>query len=174
MKKSFQILAGLCLLFLAAIARAEEDEAWAYMPAGARPSYMGIHGGTMPVSLLVSRDGSSLFTFVGRTGNDFIEALRGAQMPLPSIGNSTSFSLARSRPKTGLFAGNATASMPVIALPGETVAQIGLAQHLLPFGLSAEPISIEGQTLKPDVSPLARPYRLLFMPDYLRPRRGAR
>ena len=45
------------------------------MPAGARPTYMGIHGGTMPVSLLVYGDGSSLVTFVGRTGNDFLEML---------------------------------------------------------------------------------------------------
>ena len=27
------------------------------MPAGARSTYLGIHGGTVPVSLLVSRDG---------------------------------------------------------------------------------------------------------------------
>ena len=32
-------------------------EGWTAMPAGARSTYLGIHGGTVPVSLLVSRDG---------------------------------------------------------------------------------------------------------------------
>lgn len=49
---------------------------WVRMPAGAKAAYMGIHGGTMPVSLLVAADGSSLLAFAGRTGNDFLDALR--------------------------------------------------------------------------------------------------
>ena len=49
---------------------------WTAMPAGARSTYLGIHGGTVPVSLLVSRDGMSLVSFVGQTGNDFLELLR--------------------------------------------------------------------------------------------------
>ena len=52
-----------------------EQQGWVVMPAGARPAYFGIHGGTMPVSLLVYGDGSSLVTFVGRTGNDFTPGL---------------------------------------------------------------------------------------------------
>ena len=51
-------------------------EGWTAMPAGARSTYLGIHGGTVPVSLLVSRDGMSLVSFVGQTGNDFLELLR--------------------------------------------------------------------------------------------------
>ena len=55
-------------------------EGWTAMPAGARSTYLGIHGGTVPVSLLVSRDGMSLVSFVGQTGNDFLELLRRADV----------------------------------------------------------------------------------------------
>ena len=67
-----------------------EQQGWVVMPAGARPAYFGIHGGTMPVSLLVYGDGSSLVTFVGRTGNDFIDVLRRAEISMPSLLNATS------------------------------------------------------------------------------------
>ena len=60
-------------------------EGWTAMPAGARSTYLGIHGGTVPVSLLVSRDGMSLVSFVGQTGNDFLELLRRADVRLPSL-----------------------------------------------------------------------------------------
>ena len=49
---------------------------WVYMPAGARATYIGIHGGTVPVSLLTSRDGTHMVAFVGQTGNDFLRTLR--------------------------------------------------------------------------------------------------
>ena len=55
-------------------------EGWTAMPAGARSTYLGIHGGTVPVSLLVSRDGMSLVSFVGQTGNDFLVLLRRADV----------------------------------------------------------------------------------------------
>lgn len=45
------------------------------MPAGARVTYIGIHGGTVPVSLLTDKDGTSMVTFVGQTGNDFLRIL---------------------------------------------------------------------------------------------------
>ena len=67
-----------------------EQQGWVVMPAGARPAYFGIHGGTMRVSLLVYGDGSSLVTFVGRTGNDFIDVLRRAEVSMPSLLNATS------------------------------------------------------------------------------------
>lgn len=151
------------------------DDQWISMPAGGKPAYMGIHGGTMPVSLLVSRDGSSLFTFVGRTGNDFLEALRKAFTFLPSIGNST---LGVSMPprglRTELFAGNATASLPVIALSGDRLANQSWFRQLQPFGLSAKPLRIEGEAVKPNAPAPARGSRLFFLPDYFQPRRGAR
>lgn len=146
------------------------DDGWVVMPAGGRPAYMGIHGGTMPVSLLVAGDGASLFTFVGRTGNDFLEALRSTDMPLPSLLNAT---VARSRAVTGgaaLFAGNATSSLPVIPLTGESFA--ALAEQpgkLTPFGLSDEPLSIEGRAARPKALSPAKTYRLFVLPQYLEP-----
>lgn len=148
------------------------DEAWMNMPAGARPAYMGIHGGTMPVSLLVSGDGASLLTFVGRTGNDFLETLREAWLPLPTMGNSTR--VPSWRAKSGapsLFAGNATATMPVLSLPGETLAKEGWLANLQPFGLSPRPLRIEGEVTRPEFVPAAKKYRILFLPDHFQPRR---
>lgn len=147
-----------------------DDDGWVVMPAGGRPAYMGIHGGTMPVSLLVAGDGTSLFTFVGRTGNDFLEALRATDMPLPSLLNAT---VARSRAVTGgaaLFAGNATKSLPVIPLTGEGFA--ALAERpgsLQPFGLSDEPLSIEGRAVRPKALSPVKTYRLFVLPQYLEP-----
>lgn len=140
-------------------------EQWTVMPAGAKPSYMGIHGGTMPVSLLVSDDGSSLFTFVGRTGNDFMEVLKKAHMPLPTFGNAT-WSYGAAGRGGQLFAGNATASLPVIAISGDALA--GLERHLQPFGLSEERLSIEGEVVKPESFPHAKSFRTFFLPDYFR------
>ena len=52
------------------------EPGWVSMPAGARCAYLGIHGGTVPVSLLATSTGNSLISFVGQTGNDFLELLR--------------------------------------------------------------------------------------------------
>lgn len=131
---------------------------------------MGIHGGTMPVSLLVSRDGHSLFSFVGRTGDDFLEALRQAHKPLPTFGNSTR--LAPPRAPAGLFAGNSTESAPVFSLPGAARLMEDSCRHLQPFGLSDAPSSIEGRVLKPNPAPEARPLRIFGLRDYFQPRRG--
>lgn len=138
------------------------------MPAGAKQSYMGIHGGTMPVSLLVSDDGESLLTFVGRTGNDFMEALRNVHLPLPSFGNATGFGLPRFSTQTGLFAGNATATLPVFAISRDALAHLDLE----PFGLSEEPLIIEGNVVKPDKFPHARAFRIFSLPEYFQPRRS--
>ena len=81
---------------------AKAADGWVIMPAGARPTYMGIHGGTMPVSLLVSDDGSSLLTFVGRTGNDFLDVLRRTDVRMPSLLNATA---ARDTAGGGLLTG---------------------------------------------------------------------
>lgn len=147
------------------------EEPWIHMPQGAKPSYMGIHGGTMPVSLLVSSDGSSLFTFVGQTGDDFMEVLRKAKKPLPSFGNSTS-SYMPARRDTGLFAGNATETIPVFSLPGSAYLRPGISQHLQPFGLSDEPSAIEGDVERPRIAPLTRSFRFFRLPEYLKPKRG--
>lgn len=144
---------------------AELPEEWFIMPAGARPAYFGIHGGTMPVSLLVADDGSNLFTFVGRTGNDFMEVLKKVHTPLPTLGNAT-WALPGGAKETGLVAGNATASLPVMPFSRANL-EGGLAPQ--PFGLSTEPLSIEGRVMKPAIFPHARSLRVIFRPDFLRP-----
>lgn len=127
----------------------------------------------MPVSLLVSRDGAALFTFVGRTGNDFLEALREAFLPFPSFGNSTRSDAHFLTPtgETGLFAGNAASSMPVIPLTTDLFTNRALFTNLVPFGLSPEPLSIEGKVEKPEIFPASRKRVLFFMQDYFQPRK---
>lgn len=77
-----------CILFLlpflstwagaAETPKKEEKEPviWGEMPAGAKTAYIGIHGGTVPVSLLSAGDGSPMIAMVGLTGNDFLNFLR--------------------------------------------------------------------------------------------------
>lgn len=55
------------------------DDGWIDMPGGSRPAYIGIHGGTVPVSLLATRGGSTLVAMVGETGSDFLYVLRGGR-----------------------------------------------------------------------------------------------
>lgn len=169
MKRRVILLVLLGMLFgIVASPATKAAEDWVFMPAGARSSYMGIHGGTMPVSLLVSDDGESLLTFVGRTGNDFLEALRGLRLRLPSFGNAAVATQAPAGIQTGLFAGNATSTLPVFAISGDTLVNLG--QKLEPFGLSRERLSIEGSVVKPDSFPHARTVRPFLLPDYFQPR----
>ena len=134
---------------------------WTAMPAGARSTYLGIHGGTVPVSLLVSRDGMSLVSF--------LELLRRADVRLPSLLTSI---LGSSHGGSMLLAGRAQRSMPVLYVLGDRLAAMpqGL-QGLQPFGLSDKPLSIEGNiSLPPRRNPAARSYRLHIDPRYLDPR----
>ena len=54
----------------------KDDVVWGEMPAGAKTTYIGIHGGTVPVSLLTAGDGSPMIALVGLTGSDFLNFLR--------------------------------------------------------------------------------------------------
>lgn len=163
-------IAGLALAAQESPPAPPED--WTIMPAGAKQSYMGIHGGTMPVSLLVSGDGSALFSFVGRTGDDFLNALRGAHLPLPSFGNSTKPAHpALAGGAASLFAGNATSTLPVFSISGGSLARAETINQLAPFGLSSQPLSIEGSVVKPESFPHARAIRPFRLPDYFQPRR---
>lgn len=54
----------------------KEEVVWGEMPAGAKTTYIGIHGGTVPVSLLTAGDGSPMIALVGLTGSDFLHFLR--------------------------------------------------------------------------------------------------
>ena len=174
MKRRGFFLFCAALLFLAISSESRGDNDWVDMPEGGKPAYMGIHGGTMPVSLLVSRDGSSLYTFVGRTGNDFLEALRKSYMPLPSFGNTTRDSPWSAKlPGAELFAGNSTASMPVIPVEANIFLRADWLEQMSPFGLSSEPIDIEGQISLPKSPSPAKRYRLFALPDFFNPRQNA-
>lgn len=159
---------------------AEAENAWVVMPAGARSAFMGIHGGTMPVSLLVYGDGSSLVTFVGRTGNDFLDMLRRTDLPVPSLlnataHNGTSGGVLPSGKSSVLMAGNPNSSMPVLNVTGERLSHMDMAPgQLQPFGLSDKPLSIEGEVSRPPHLSPAKQYRLFFQPQYLQPRRPVR
>lgn len=52
----------------------QEPDGWVQLEPGSRPAYVGIQGGTAPVSLLRATNGS-LFVFTGNTGNDFTQVL---------------------------------------------------------------------------------------------------
>lgn len=163
-------LSALSLLALASASVAEPSknagDEWVYMPAGAKPAYVGIHGGTMPVSLFVSGDRAALMPFVGQTGNDFLEVMRKSWFPLPSFGNSTYYHRGAliAQPE-GLYAGTPGASMPVAPFAGDL--RSGL-RGLQPFGLSPEPLDIEGEVSKPAVSAPPRKYRLLDSRDFFK------
>ena len=123
------------------VAGQETDDGWSIMPAGARPTYMGIHGGTMPVSLLVSDDGQALLSFVGRTGNDFLEVLNRTDAQMPNFPNpltNGTVELSSAIPAPGgtvLMAGSASGSMPVIYLTGAGMQRATVRpEQLLPFG----------------------------------------
>ena len=159
---------------------AKAENTWVVMPAGARSAFMGIHGGTMPVSLLVSGDGSALVTFVGRTGNDFLDMLRRTDLPVPSLlnataHNGTSGGVLPSGKSTVLMAGNPNSSMPVFNVTGERLSHMDMVPgRLQPFGLSDKPLSIEGEVSRPAHLSPAKQYRLFFQPQYLQPRRPVR
>jgi hypothetical protein len=51
-------------------------EGWVSLEPGSRPAYVGIQGGTAPVTLFRTPEGE-LFTYTGNTGSDFMRILRG-------------------------------------------------------------------------------------------------
>ena len=166
-------------------ARAESDAGasapqWVYMPAGSRATYIGIHGGTVPVSLLASRDGTHMVALVGRTGNDFLRTLKvgpgagGAlsskpSATLPFLDGWEAAGLAHpslqplavpARPSfrltanaTLLMADTAVGAMPVIYATGHSFA--GLSQlyaDSLLFGIADNSPLLEGSVKAPTAS----------------------
>jgi hypothetical protein len=70
----------------------EEQRGWVRVSPGIRPVYVGIHGGTAPVSLRVAPDGS-IIAVTGHSGNDFTKIIHsqppsGAVVPDFSTGAS--------------------------------------------------------------------------------------
>jgi len=148
------------------------------MPAGARATYIGIHGGTVPVSLLTSRDGTHMVALVGQTGNDFLRTLKvdpgttGALPPMPSATLSSPddaedtgvaylplhASAAPAQPSfrlsanaTLLMADTAVGAMPVIYATGHSFASLNqLYTDSLLFGISENSPLLEGTVKAPN------------------------
>lgn len=111
------LLTGFCRLALCAAllpARAEGAAAahdrWITIEPGYRPAYVGIHGGTAPISLLRASNGL-LFAFTGQTGNDFLHILRGNATGAPNASPATSGRDGTTGPAPG------AASLPEAAAP---------------------------------------------------------
>lgn len=116
------------------------DDGWVSLESGSRPAYVGIQGGTAPISLLRASDGG-IFALTGNTGNDFLKVLRN-----DAARNGTALS---------------AEATPPVAVPIED-------DNLLPFGLSnpegvsmamgAAPAASEDDAS--DFGPAVKPLRL--------------
>ena len=69
------------------VAAAQLHDGWIKLESGSRQAYVGIHGGTAPLSLMRSSDGV-LFAFTGQTGNDFLHVLKGGNASRQSADHS--------------------------------------------------------------------------------------
>lgn len=67
---------------------ASKDATWLHLEPSIRPVYVGIHGGTAPVTLLRGDDGS-VYAITGQTGNDFILALRSGNASVQKSSNAS-------------------------------------------------------------------------------------
>lgn len=149
-------------------------QGWVSMPSGARTAFFGIHGGTVPVSLLVTSTGTSLVSFVGETGNDFLALLRKAEMRFPSFFfSSRDNDQALSGQKADIRAilcRNTEFCLPVISLSDDSVFKMTATPGLLqPFGFSDSTKNIEGDVSMPSSDQGRLRYHILVDPDYLVP-----
>ncbi|MDR2669108.1 MAG: hypothetical protein LBC14_04030 [Desulfovibrio sp.] len=120
---------------------ADADDGWVRMEQGSRPAYVGIHGGTAPLSLLRTPDGD-IFALTGNTGNDFSRILRN--------------DIARNATKLSADAAAATFS----PLQDENLRPFGLSN---PPGFGDEagtPLALENYPAEPDPLPAIKPLRL--------------
>ncbi|MDR2077014.1 MAG: hypothetical protein LBP61_08840 [Desulfovibrio sp.] len=157
---SLPLLLGLCSIALlpaafptraggAEAAPPAREDGWITIEPGSRPAYVGIHGGTAPISLLRASNGL-LFAFTGQTGNDFLHILRGNATHAPGASPAMND---RSRITTPALA----ASPPETAAPGaapsaperneaetreETAPSLQASPALLPDG----PVLAEGKS----------------------------
>lgn len=100
---------------------------WINLEPGAKPAYVGIQGGTAPITLLRSSEGS-LLGYTGNTGNDFIQLLQGKEPP--------SVSLPPSHSKEALeFSLPPPPDIEDLSLNRENALPVGNAS-MQPFGLS--------------------------------------
>lgn len=151
---------------------------WVSMPPSVRATYIGIHGGTVPVSLLASKDCTHMVALVGRTGNDFLQILRSdasetVNSPVETVRDPQAVDADHSeaepraadaggqspaRSPSPFFAGNATVlkaetalgNMPVIYATGYSFAGMAeLYADLMPFGLFEHSPLLEGAVKGP-------------------------
>jgi hypothetical protein len=151
----------------AAVQANATGEGWVSLEPGSRPAYVGIQGGTAPVTLFRSPEGK-LFTYTGNTGSDFMHILRG------------NGSLAPAAPSTDtgerLAAGPAPAD---IGQAGETSAAArtdGPEPTLQPFGLTtpegvivaAQPEEPMAEAPQPEPQRPRRKHKPLRLGSYLK------
>lgn len=135
---------------------------WVDMPEGARKAYIGIHGGTVPVSLLSAGDGTPLIAQVGLTGSDFLNFMRSRNKRNRGTDwNITDFSMAdmgehvvqpplSNSNATLLLAGTAAGDVPVIYATGRNFERMAIVPtNWAPFGLTEKPLSLEGAVKLP-------------------------
>lgn len=117
---------------------------WVSLEPGTRPAYVGIHGGTAPITLLRSPEGA-LFAYTGTTGNDFLQILRSRGMADNKTGQLPPQEILSPAPKQ-----SATAKTLASLKNSQTGKKNGLSadpfrkehmrqslsEPLLPFGLS--------------------------------------
>ena len=126
---------------------AQTRPGWVKVESGSRQAYVGIHGGTAPLSLMHSTDGV-LFAFTGRTGNDFMQVLKGgnasrvAAQPPP---RNNAEDPGRPVDQTGQRpAKGAVPALPEHQVPSQAVAQTPADR--IPGSAS----SVENISLRPD------------------------
>lgn len=137
-------------------AKGAEPSPWAEMPAGARKAYIGIHGGTVPVSLLAAGDGTPMIAQVGLTGSDFLNFIRSRGKPEAwsaadlMAGAETMAGHVVQPPLTGqnatlLLTGTSVGDVPVIYATGRSFEKMAIVPaNWAPFGLTKTPLSLEG------------------------------
>ncbi len=119
----------------------KEEAVWGEMPAGAKTTYIGIHGGTVPVSLLTAGDGSPMIALVGLTGSDFLNFLRtnGRLQEEPLFADNTGIYAPGAHPPD--IADNA--SQPIAAEPATSQPTENATQPIT--GNATQPISPNAQ-----------------------------
>ena len=101
----------------------KEEVVWGEMPAGAKTTYIGIHGGTVPVSLLTAGDGSPMIALVGLTGSDFLNFLRsnGRLQEEPLFADSAGTYAPEAQSPASDLAANATQLVASAPLPADAM-----------------------------------------------------
>lgn len=140
-------------------AQALPQSPWVEMPEGARKAYIGIHGGTVPVSLISAGDGTPLIAQVGLTGSDFLNFMRSrnkkkpwsiADLSVAAMGEHVVQPPLSDKNATLLLAGTGTGDVPVIYATGRNFERMAIVpSNWAPFGLTEKPLSMEGAVKLP-------------------------